>query len=55
MVDIHNGWDENREKLRLDLVLSNKSLQVKKANIIFNGKNKKVVSDHYGVELEIEL
>ena len=50
-----DGWDENREKLRLDLVLSNKSLQVKKANIIFNGKNKKVVSDHYGVELEIEL
>lgn len=50
-----DGWEENREKLRLDLILSNKPLKVKSANVIFNGKNKNIISDHYGVELEIDL
>ena len=50
-----DGWEENRENLRLDLILSNKSLKVKSANIVFNGKNKEIISDHYGVELEIDL
>ena len=50
-----DGWEENREKLRLDLVLSNKSINVTEAKVIFNGTNKEIVSDHYGVEVKIEL
>ena len=50
-----DGWEQNSEQLRLDLVLSDKSLKVKYADIIFNGENKKIISDHYGVELELDL
>ena len=50
-----DGWEENREKLRLDLILSNKLLKVKYASVIFNDQNKEIISDHYGVELDIDL
>ena len=50
-----DGWDENKEKLRLDLILSNELLKVKNARVIFNGVNKEIISDHYGVELEIDF
>lgn len=47
------GWDNNSEDLRLDLILSNTSLNVKSCNVIFNDKNKNIISDHFGVEVEI--
>lgn len=50
-----DGWDENRENLRLDLVLSNKKIKVNNAQVIFNGKNKEIISDHYGVEIILDL
>lgn len=49
------GWDENKENLRLDLILTNKEVTVESSNVIFNGINKDVVSDHYGVEVVIKL
>lgn len=49
------GWDENKEKLRLDLILSNKDIDAKTSNVIFNGINKEIISDHYGVEAQINL
>ena len=49
------GWDENRGTLRLDLILTNKEIKVESSNAIFNGKNKKVVSDHYGLEVVISI
>ena len=48
-----DGWEENKSKLRLDLILSNNDLKVKSSNVVFNGVNKEVVSDHYGVEVEL--
>lgn len=48
-----DGWEQNSEQLRLDLILSNEPLKVKYASVIFNGENKKIVSDHYGVELDL--
>lgn len=48
-----DGWEENKSKLRLDLILTNKNIDVKSSNVIFNGSNKDVVSDHYGVEVEL--
>lgn len=38
---------------RLDLILVNKLINVKCSTTIFNGYNKPVVSDHYGLEIEI--
>lgn len=50
-----DGWDENEEKLRLDIMLCNKDIKVKSVKSIFNGKNRDIISDHYGVESEIEI
>lgn len=50
-----DGWDENIEDLRLDLILSNKYISVINAEVIFNGTNKQIISDHYGVEIELRI
>ena len=49
------GWDGNKENLRLDLILTNKEVKVESSNVIFNGINKDVVSDHYGVEVVVSI
>ncbi|MBC2579522.1 endonuclease/exonuclease/phosphatase family protein [Clostridium sp. DJ247] len=49
------GWDLNKDDLRLDLILVNKDIDVEYSKVIFNGKNVPVVSDHYGVEVGINL
>lgn len=49
------GWDENKENLRLDLIFTNKEIEIKKSNVIFNGFNKEIVSDHFGVEIEANI
>ncbi|WP_026583473.1 endonuclease/exonuclease/phosphatase family protein [Bacillus sp. J33] len=46
------GWDENKQDLRIDLILTNQTIQPKYSRAIFNGTNKPVISDHYGVETE---
>lgn len=48
------GWEENSKYLRLDLILVNEQLEVKYSRVIFNDKNKKIISDHFGVEVQIE-
>ena len=50
-----DGWEANREALRLDLVLTNSPITVNSSKVIFNGENEAVVSDHYGVIVEIEV
>lgn len=47
------GWSENKEDLRIDLILVNKPVQVDYSHVIFNNENKMVVSDHFGVEVKI--
>jgi maltose 6'-phosphate phosphatase len=47
------GWSDNKEDLRIDLILTNKPVQVEYSNVIFNNRNKSVVSDHFGVETKI--
>ncbi|MBE4909017.1 endonuclease/exonuclease/phosphatase family protein [Bacillus luteolus] len=46
------GWSENTRDLRIDLILTNRKLKVEYSRVIFNGVNKNVVSDHYGVEIK---
>lgn len=49
------GWQGNKLDLRIDLVLSTEEVEVKSCKVIFNGQNKEVVSDHYGVEVELQV
>ena len=47
-----DGWSNCSEEKRLDLILTNdKNMVPKTSKVIFNGKNKNIVSDHYGVEV----
>ncbi|WP_297630444.1 endonuclease/exonuclease/phosphatase family protein [uncultured Clostridium sp.] len=48
------GWEGNKEKLRIDIVFVTEKMKVLKCNTIFNDMNKEIISDHYGVEVEIE-
>lgn len=48
------GWEKNKQDLRLDLIMTNKPVNVLYSKVIFNGQYKEIVSDHYGVEVEIE-
>lgn len=48
-----DGWKDNLKDMRIDLVLTNEKITVKSSKVIFNGQNKPMVSDHYGVEVEI--
>lgn len=47
-----DGWDLNKNDMRLDLILVNEKVNVKSSHVIFNDKNNDVVSDHFGVEIE---
>lgn len=47
------GWEGKKENKRLDIIFSNKRVNVKKSNVIFNDINKNIISDHYGVEVFI--
>ncbi|MCA9766278.1 MAG: endonuclease/exonuclease/phosphatase family protein [Carnobacterium sp.] len=48
-----DGWSANTEKLRLDFIFTNKAITVKQSEVIFNGLNYPVISDHYGVSIEL--
>ncbi|MBM7704131.1 endonuclease/exonuclease/phosphatase family protein [Metabacillus iocasae] len=48
------GWDQNQQDLRIDLILSSEEVAVATSAVIFNGTNKPIVSDHFGVEVEIK-
>ncbi|QFT91028.1 Maltose 6'-phosphate phosphatase [Bacillus sp. THAF10] len=48
------GWDENEQDLRIDLILASNPVPVASSRVVFNGKNRPVVSDHFGVEVIIE-
>jgi maltose 6'-phosphate phosphatase len=47
------GWDDNKHDMRIDLILSAHPIQPKYSRVIFNGTYKPIISDHYGVEIEI--
>ena len=50
-----DGWEENKKGLRIDLVLSDKPVNVLSSHVIFNGSHKDIVSDHFGVEVELNI
>jgi len=50
-----DGWKNNKHDMRIDLILVNEKTEVASSYVVFNGDNRPIVSDHYGVEAEINL
>ncbi|MDQ0173466.1 endonuclease/exonuclease/phosphatase family protein [Paenibacillus tundrae] len=49
------GWANNSQPLRIDYIFSNRPVQAKSSTVVLNGKHGPVVSDHYGVAVEIDM
>ncbi|EEL52290.1 MULTISPECIES: endonuclease/exonuclease/phosphatase family protein [Bacillus cereus group] len=49
------GWDENKQNLRIDLIFTNRPKKVLSSKVIFNGVNRNVISDHFGVEVQLDM
>ncbi len=52
-----DGWRENMDniqKMRIDYIFCNYEINVKDSYVIFNGINKKVISDHYGIMINVD-
>lgn len=48
-----DGWrDTDVSAMRIDYIFTNRKRKIKKSQVIFNGKNEQVVSDHYGILVE---
>ncbi len=47
------GWEGNERPLRIDYIYSNRELQVERSRVALNGSNGAVVSDHFGVMVEL--
>ncbi len=48
------GWEGNKKKKRIDYIFSNKPIEIEKSEVIFNDKNYKRVSDHFGILVTIK-
>lgn len=51
-----DGWKDKlscTEGMRIDQIWCSEKVPVKRSEVIFNGKNYPVVSDHYGVMIEV--
>ncbi|SJZ48141.1 maltose 6'-phosphate phosphatase [Pilibacter termitis] len=49
-----DGWSGNKSGLRIDYCFCSEKWRVKKHEVVFNGKNQAVISDHFGILVEIE-
>jgi maltose 6'-phosphate phosphatase len=50
-----DGWKGHSDEKRLDYIFLNQAKRVLSSQVIFNGKNKPIVSDHFGVEVALIL
>ncbi|MCE7791719.1 endonuclease/exonuclease/phosphatase family protein [Salipaludibacillus sp. CUR1] len=48
------GWSENLNGLKIDYIFTNWPSKVKYSKIIFDGKVEPVISDHFGIETELD-
>ncbi|GAF64401.1 putative hydrolase [Bacillus sp. TS-2] len=47
------GWSKNTKDLRIDFVFTTEKKSIRKSTVIFNGTNAPIVSDHFGVMVDI--
>lgn len=50
-----DGWSGHSQEKRLDYIFLNQDKQVLSSRVIFNGSHKPVISDHFGVEMTINI
>ncbi|MBF0710217.1 MULTISPECIES: endonuclease/exonuclease/phosphatase family protein [unclassified Gemella] len=50
-----DGWSNHSEEKRLDYIFLSKEKEVLSSSVIFNGKNKDIISDHFGLEVELKI
>ncbi|MCQ4087652.1 endonuclease/exonuclease/phosphatase family protein [Saccharibacillus sp. JS10] len=48
------GWENNKEPRRIDYILCSQEIDTQKSEVVLDGKNGPVVSDHFGVAAEIQ-
>ncbi|SDI59141.1 endonuclease/exonuclease/phosphatase family protein [Alteribacillus bidgolensis] len=48
------GWEENVEGLKIDHIFTSWKPVVSHSRIICNGKNEPIISDHFGVDVQLE-
>lgn len=48
-----DGWAENQSGLRIDYIFANQPVKTTSSQVIFNNINEPIVSDHFGVVVEI--
>ncbi|WP_411348701.1 endonuclease/exonuclease/phosphatase family protein [Paenibacillus sp. WLX2291] len=48
------GWEGNERPLRIDYIYSNRPMRVQRSQVALNGANGAVVSDHFGVMVELD-
>ncbi len=48
------GWEGDSSHKRLDMIFTNRITDVKSSRVIFNGENKEIISDHFGVEVTLD-
>ncbi|GLI57196.1 hypothetical protein PM10SUCC1_27100 [Propionigenium maris DSM 9537] len=48
------GWEGDHSHKRLDIIFTNRITDVKSSRVIFNGENKEIISDHFGVEVTLD-
>lgn len=46
-----DGWNENTENKRIDYIFTSRNTDFKSSNVIFDGKNEEIISDHFGILL----
>ncbi|GGE29094.1 endonuclease/exonuclease/phosphatase family protein [Streptococcus himalayensis] len=49
------GWEGNREALKIDYLFASKEWNLKRSHVVFDGENGAVISDHYGLEVEMNF
>lgn len=50
-----DGWKGQNQGKRLDYVFVNQEVPVQSSRVIFDGENKPIVSDHFGLEVILEI
>lgn len=48
-----DGWQEHSQEKRLDYLFLSQERRVLSSRVIFNGQNKPIISDHFGLSVEL--
>ncbi|MGT2799122.1 endonuclease/exonuclease/phosphatase family protein [Streptococcus marmotae] len=49
-----DGWSGHGAQKRIDYIFLNQECEVQSSQVIFNGENEAVVSDHFGLEVHVK-